>query len=59
MSILIKGIGFISRRVILQRKEEYKEVMNSPWYQRTVKKISTSRLEELLMSCALSRLHWY
>jgi hypothetical protein len=33
--------------------EEYTEVMNSPWYQRTVKKMSLNPLEEIRMPLAL------
>jgi hypothetical protein len=32
---------------------QYSEVMNSPWYQRTVKKMGLNPLEDLLMPCAL------
>jgi hypothetical protein len=34
--------------------DQYSEVMNSPWYQRTVKKMGLNPLEDLLMPCALS-----
>jgi hypothetical protein len=33
--------------------DQYSEVMNSPWYQRTVKKMGLNPLEDLLMPCAL------
>ena len=34
-------------------EEKYSEVMNSPWYQRTVLKMGLNPLEEFLMPCAL------
>jgi hypothetical protein len=33
--------------------DQYSEVMNSPWHQRTVKKMGLNPLEDLLMPCAL------
>ena len=33
--------------------DQYSEVMNSPWYQRTVLKMALNPLEDLLMPCAL------
>jgi hypothetical protein len=33
--------------------DQYSEVMSSPWYQRTVKKMGLNPLEDLLMPCAL------
>jgi hypothetical protein len=33
--------------------DQYSEAMNSPWYQRTVKKMGLNPLEDLLMPCAL------
>jgi hypothetical protein len=33
--------------------DQHLEVMNSPWYQRTVKKMGLNPPEDLLMPCAL------
>jgi hypothetical protein len=40
-------------KVCENSSDQYSEVMNSPWYQRTVKKMGLNPLEDLLMPCAL------
>jgi hypothetical protein len=40
-------------KVCKNSSDQYSEVMNSPWYQRTVKKMGLNPLEDLLMLCAL------
>jgi hypothetical protein len=40
-------------RVCDNSADQYSEVMDSPWCQRTVKKVRLNPLEDLLMPCAL------